>query len=77
VLFLLKRGADVSRRSVISFSVLGSITFLSWRGATPQLEQIANRIELDLWYINNWTLGLDMQIPLRTSFDLIYGQNAY
>jgi hypothetical protein len=57
VLFLLKRGADVSRRSVISFSVLGSITFLSWRGATPQLEQIANRIELDLWYINNWTLG--------------------
>jgi hypothetical protein len=31
VLFLLKRGADVSRGSVISFSVLGSITFLSWR----------------------------------------------
>jgi Undecaprenyl-phosphate glucose phosphotransferase len=47
------------------------------RGATPQLEQMANRIELDLWYINNWTLGLDLQILLRTSFDLIHGRNAY
>jgi Undecaprenyl-phosphate glucose phosphotransferase len=47
------------------------------RGATPQLEQMANRIELDLWYINNWTLGLDLQILLRTSFDLIHGHNAY
>jgi hypothetical protein len=27
------------------------------RGATPQLEPIVNRIELDLWYINDWTLG--------------------
>ena len=23
------------------------------------------RVELDLWYINNWSLGLDVRIPLR------------
>jgi Undecaprenyl-phosphate glucose phosphotransferase len=48
-----------------------------FRGGTPQLEQMAKRIELDLWYINNWTLGLDLQILLRTSFDVMRGHNAY
>lgn len=24
------------------------------RGATPKVEQIARRVEMDLWYINNW-----------------------
>jgi Undecaprenyl-phosphate glucose phosphotransferase len=47
-----------------------------FRGGTPLLEQMAKRIELDLWYINNWSLGLDLQILLRTSFDLIRGRNG-
>src|SRR5262245_15277304 len=33
VLFLLKRGADASRGSIISFAVLGSVALLSWRAA--------------------------------------------
>jgi undecaprenyl-phosphate galactose phosphotransferase/putative colanic acid biosynthesis UDP-glucose lipid carrier transferase len=45
------------------------------RGATPELEDMANRVELDLWYINNWSLGLDLQILLRTSFDLVHSHN--
>jgi lipopolysaccharide/colanic/teichoic acid biosynthesis glycosyltransferase len=57
--------------------ITGRAQVNGFRGATPQLEQMANRIELDLWYINNWTLGLDMQILLRTSFDLIHRQNTY
>jgi undecaprenyl-phosphate galactose phosphotransferase/putative colanic acid biosynthesis UDP-glucose lipid carrier transferase len=47
------------------------------RGATPELEQMADRVELDLWYINNWALGLDLQILLRTSLDLVHSRNAY
>jgi len=26
------------------------------------------RVELDLWYINNWSLWLDIKIMLRTFF---------
>jgi Undecaprenyl-phosphate glucose phosphotransferase len=48
-----------------------------FRGATPKLEQMAKRIELDLWYINNWTFALDLQILLRTSVELVRGRNAY
>jgi undecaprenyl-phosphate galactose phosphotransferase/putative colanic acid biosynthesis UDP-glucose lipid carrier transferase len=48
-----------------------------FRGGTPRLEQMAKRIELDLWYVNNWALTLDLQILLRTSFELIRPRNAY
>jgi lipopolysaccharide/colanic/teichoic acid biosynthesis glycosyltransferase len=29
---------------------------------------MAKRVELDLWYINNWSLWLDFKILLRTQF---------
>jgi Undecaprenyl-phosphate glucose phosphotransferase len=48
-----------------------------FRGGTPVLEQMEQRVELDLWYINNWSLGLDLQILARTSFELMRGHNAY
>ncbi|BBF92862.1 undecaprenyl-phosphate glucose phosphotransferase [Blastochloris tepida] len=47
------------------------------RGGTPRLEQMAKRIELDLWYINNWSLALDLQILARTAFELFRSHNAY
>jgi exopolysaccharide biosynthesis polyprenyl glycosylphosphotransferase len=69
--------ANYAFRHHVKPGITGWAPVNGFRGATPQLEQMANRIELDLWYINNLTLGLDMQILLRTSFDLIHGQNAY
>jgi undecaprenyl-phosphate galactose phosphotransferase/putative colanic acid biosynthesis UDP-glucose lipid carrier transferase len=48
-----------------------------FRGGTPRLEQMAKRVEFDLWYINNWRLSLDIQILLRTSFNLLKNPNAY
>jgi Undecaprenyl-phosphate glucose phosphotransferase len=39
-----------------------------YRGETPTTELMAKRIELDLWYINNWNLWLDIKILLRTLF---------
>jgi undecaprenyl-phosphate galactose phosphotransferase/putative colanic acid biosynthesis UDP-glucose lipid carrier transferase len=48
-----------------------------FRGETPRLEQMAKRIELDLWYINNWSLSLDFQILFRTAFEVVRRRNAY
>lgn len=36
------------------------------RGATPSVEHIAERVRLDLWYINNWSLWLDIKIVVST-----------
>jgi Undecaprenyl-phosphate glucose phosphotransferase len=41
------------------------------RGETPTLESMARRVEFDLWYVDNWSLWLDMRIMLRTSLALM------
>jgi undecaprenyl-phosphate galactose phosphotransferase/putative colanic acid biosynthesis UDP-glucose lipid carrier transferase len=47
------------------------------RGATPTVEIISRRIKMDLWYINNWTLWLDVQILAKTFFEVLRKRNAY
>jgi exopolysaccharide biosynthesis polyprenyl glycosylphosphotransferase len=37
-----------------------------WRGETATVEQIAKRVEHDLYYIEHWSLLLDLQIIART-----------
>jgi undecaprenyl-phosphate galactose phosphotransferase/putative colanic acid biosynthesis UDP-glucose lipid carrier transferase len=36
------------------------------RGETQTVELMTQRVEFDLWYINNWSLWLDCKILLRT-----------
>jgi undecaprenyl-phosphate galactose phosphotransferase/putative colanic acid biosynthesis UDP-glucose lipid carrier transferase len=47
------------------------------RGATPSVDQIARRVEMDLWYINNWSLWLDIQILIKTFFEVLRKRNAF
>jgi len=47
------------------------------RGATPNVEDIAERVKLDLWYVNNWSLWLDVQILIKTFFEVARKRNAY
>jgi undecaprenyl-phosphate galactose phosphotransferase/putative colanic acid biosynthesis UDP-glucose lipid carrier transferase len=47
------------------------------RGATPLVEQIARRVEMDLWYINNWSLWFDIQILMKTFFEVMRRRNAF
>jgi len=38
---------------------------------------IAERTKYDLWYIENWSLLLDIKILIRTFFNLFHSPNAY
>jgi Undecaprenyl-phosphate glucose phosphotransferase len=38
---------------------------------------IAERTKYDVWYIENWSLGLDFKIMLRTVFRVFTDKNAY
>jgi lipopolysaccharide/colanic/teichoic acid biosynthesis glycosyltransferase len=41
-------------------------------------EDINNRIEYDIWYLENWSLWLDTRIILMTAFNVAKGEkNAY
>jgi undecaprenyl-phosphate galactose phosphotransferase/putative colanic acid biosynthesis UDP-glucose lipid carrier transferase len=47
------------------------------RGATPTVDLIAKRVKMDLWYINNWSPWLDLQIVGKTFFEVLRKRNAY
>jgi putative colanic acid biosynthesis UDP-glucose lipid carrier transferase len=47
------------------------------RGPTPTLSEIQNRVECDLWYIDNWSLRLDFRIIMRTIIEVMRARNAY
>ena len=48
-----------------------------WRGETDSQEKIQRRVEHDLYYIENWSIFLDLYILAQTPFALIRTENAY
>jgi putative colanic acid biosynthesis UDP-glucose lipid carrier transferase len=48
-----------------------------YRGPTPTEAEIRNRVDCDLWYIDNWSLRLDFWIVVRTVLVVMRGHNAY
>jgi Undecaprenyl-phosphate glucose phosphotransferase len=47
------------------------------RGETDTLEKMQRRVDLDLWYINNWSIWLDVSILIRTVFVVLARENAH
>ena len=47
------------------------------RGETDTLEKMQTRVEYDLAYLRNWSLGLDLQIIVRTIRVVFADRNAY
>jgi len=41
------------------------------RGETDTIDKMERRVELDLVYINNWSLWLDIKILIKTPFSLL------
>jgi Undecaprenyl-phosphate glucose phosphotransferase len=48
-----------------------------WRGETDTPEKIHKRVEHDLYYIDNWSVGFDLYILFRTPLALLSTKNAY
>ena len=48
-----------------------------FRGETPLLSLMEKRVQHDLYYVENWSLGFDIQIMLKTALIVITGRNAY
>lgn len=48
-----------------------------YRGETETLEKMQSRVEYDLFYINNWTLGLDLKIIGLTILKGFINKSAY
>jgi lipopolysaccharide/colanic/teichoic acid biosynthesis glycosyltransferase len=47
------------------------------RGETPTVECMRERVDLDVWYVEHFSLALDAEILLRTAFELFRQRNAH
>lgn len=48
-----------------------------FRGETDTPEKMRGRVEHDLWYIENWSVWLDIKILIKTPFYGFVGSNAF
>ena len=46
------------------------------RGPTPTPSSIERRVDYDLWYIDNWSVRLDLAILMQTPIEVVRGRNA-
>lgn len=57
---------DYRQRLSVKPGITGLAQVLGYRGETPNVEDMAHRIRLDLWYIGHRSFRLDLYIFLRT-----------
>ena len=65
------------QRHKVKPGITGWAQVNGYRGETDTLEKMQKRVEYDLWYINNWSLWLDLKIIFLTIFKGFIGKNAY
>ncbi len=65
-------------RHYIKPGVTGWAQINGFRGEIRKEEQLRKRIEYDIWYMENWSIWLDIRIVLSTIFVTVRGdKNAY
>src|SRR5271156_1460722 len=63
--------ASYALRHHVKPGLTGMAQIRGLRGETRQLALMERRVEQDLWYINHWSLTLDLMIMMRTCFVLL------
>lgn len=71
-----QRIADYFARHHIKPGITGLAQVRGHRGETKDIEQMVQRIESDIEYINHWSIWLDLTILVRT-LGAFTGKNAY
>ena len=65
-------------RHFLKPGITGWAQIHGYRGEIKHMQDINNRVEYDLWYLENWSVWLDTRIILMTAFNMAKGEkNAY
>ena len=57
---------DYMQRHRVKPGMTGWAQVHGWRGNTDALNDMKKRVEYDLYYIDNWSLGMDLKILIMT-----------
>jgi Undecaprenyl-phosphate glucose phosphotransferase len=66
-----------SARHRVKPGITGLAQVRGLRGEIDTIERAKRRVELDKYYIDNWSLGFDLQIMFETAFKIMSDKNAY
>jgi Undecaprenyl-phosphate glucose phosphotransferase len=69
--------AEYAVRHKVKPGITGWAQVNGWRGNTETEEDLLGRVRHDLYYIENWSIVLDMTIVARTAWAVIKGDNSY
>jgi Undecaprenyl-phosphate glucose phosphotransferase len=69
--------ANYSFRHHMKPGITGWAQISGFRGATPTVDLMEQRLERDLWYINNWSIWLDIKTVLLTTVCVVGQEQAY
>jgi Undecaprenyl-phosphate glucose phosphotransferase len=69
--------SSYSFRQHMKPGITGWAQVSGFRGETPTVDRMEQRLERDLWYINNWTIWLDIKLVLLTVVRIISQEEAY
>ena len=64
-------------RHTVKPGITGWAQINGWRGETETIDKMEKRIEFDLYYIDNWSMWMDMKIILLTIVKGFINKNAY
>lgn len=65
------------QRHKVKPGITGWAQVNGWRGETDTMEKMEKRVEFDLYYIENWSVALDLRIIFMTIFKGFINKNAY
>lgn len=69
--------ANYAFRHHVKPGITGWAQVHGFRGGMRTVTDIEQRIKFDLWYIDNWSLALDMKVIMMTLIEVVRGDNAY
>ena len=64
--------SSIAQRRHLKPGITGWAEVNGLHGEAYTIEDVERRTELDLWYLNNWSLSLDFKILWHTCFELKY-----
>ena len=65
-------------RQFLKPGITGWAQVNGYRGETKDLQQMKGRVEYDLWYMENWSVWLDIKIMFLTVYNVFRGEpNAF
>jgi lipopolysaccharide/colanic/teichoic acid biosynthesis glycosyltransferase len=62
-------------RQLVFPGITGAAQVNGFRGETKSVEDMENRVKYDVWYLENWTLLLDIKLIFLTIINLIKGSD--